>query len=100
MMAAPAAPATLNAPAEAGRSRADAVAAQPLAFARKKQNAANVNEMEEKPAGALAESPAQWLKRILELRKEGKTKEAEEELTRFRKRYPDYRLPAELKSDR
>jgi hypothetical protein len=99
-MAAPAAPAVLNAPAETARPRADAIAVQPQAFARKKQDAANANEMAAKPAGALAESPAQWLKRIVELRREGKTKEAEEELARFRKRYPDYRLPAELKSDR
>jgi hypothetical protein len=94
------APAVLNAPAETARQRADAIAVQPQAFARKKQDAANVHEMAAKPAGALAESPAQWLKRIVELRREGKTKEAEEELARFRKRYPDYRLPAELKSDR
>lgn len=100
LMAAPAAPAALNAPAENERSRADAIAAQPQAFARKKQDAANVHEMAEKPAAALAESPAQWLKRIVELRKEGKTKQSEEELARFRKRYPDYRLPAELKIDR
>lgn len=100
MMAAPAAPAALNAPAETERSRADAIAEQPQAFARKKQDASNVPELAEKPAGALVESPARWLKRIVELRREGKTKEAEEELARFRKRYPDYRLPAELKSER
>lgn len=102
-MAAPAAPATpaaLNAPAEAERSRADAAAAQPQEFARKKQNAANVQETADKPVGALAESPAHWLERIIELRKEGKTKEAEEELAKFRTRYPDYPLPAELKSNR
>jgi resuscitation-promoting factor RpfA len=100
MMAAPAASANLNAPAEAERSRSGATAAQAPAFARKKQDAANVQEMAEKPADALAQSPDQWLKRIVELRKEGKTKEAEEELAKFRKRYPDYPLPAELKSDR
>lgn len=98
--AAPAAPAVMNTPAETERSRANAIAAQPQAFMRKKQDASNVREMAAEPAGATAESPAQWLKRIVELRKEGKTKEAEEELARFRKRYPDYRLPAELKSDR
>jgi hypothetical protein len=100
MMAAPAAPAALSAPAETERPRADVIAAQPQAFARKKQDASNVREMAEKPAGSNAESPAQWLKRIVELRKEGKTKEAEEELAKFRKRYPDHPLPAELKSDR
>ena len=102
-MAAPAAPATpaaLNAPAEVERARADAAAARPQEFARKKQNAANVQEREDKRAGLLAEPPAQWLKRIVELRKEGKAKEADEELAKFRKRYPDYSLPAELKSER
>jgi len=100
MIAAPASPSASNMPAATERSHADAVAAQPPAFARKKQDAGNVHEMAEKPAESLAEFPAQWLKRIVELRKEGKTKEAEEELARFRKRYPNYRLPAELKSDR
>jgi hypothetical protein len=38
-------------------------------------------------------SPQAWLERIAELRKQGRTREAEESLAEFRKRYPDYRIP-------
>jgi hypothetical protein len=99
VMAFPASPAASNAPAEAERSRADAITEQPQAFARKKQDSANLLGLTEKAAGSITEAPAQWLKRIIDLRKEGKTKEADEELAKFRKRYPDYPLPAELKSE-
>ena len=47
-------------------------------------------------AGKLARaelSPQAWLERIAELRKQGRTREAEESLAEFRKRYPDYRIP-------
>jgi hypothetical protein len=40
------------------------------------------------------ESPAVWLARIAELRKQGRIKEAEENLAEFRKRYPQYSIPA------
>lgn len=40
------------------------------------------------------ESPQAWLVRIAELRKQGRTREAEESLAEFRKRYPDYPIPA------
>ena len=40
--------------------------------------------------------PEKWLKRILELKQAGKTREFEVELVKFRKRYPDYALPAAL----
>jgi hypothetical protein len=40
--------------------------------------------------------PAAWIKRILDLRHQGKLKEAAESLDAFRRRYPDYRLPPEL----
>ncbi len=43
------------------------------------------------------EPPEAWLKRIIELRREQKAKEADEELARFRKRYPDFVIPPELK---
>lgn len=59
----------------------------------------------EKVAGTAAESEAaltadEWIKRILELRKQGKTKEAADELQKFKKRYPDYSLPPELRDAR
>jgi len=47
-------------------------------------------------AGKLAKaelSPQAWLERIAELRKQGRTREAEESLAEFKKRYPDYRVP-------
>ena len=47
-------------------------------------------------AGKLARaelSPQAWLERIAELRKQGRTREAEESLAEFKKRYPDYRVP-------
>lgn len=52
------------------------------------------------PAALLQDSqslPQLWLKRIQLMKSEGKVKEAEEELVKFRKRYPDYPLPEELK---
>jgi hypothetical protein len=49
-------------------------------------------------AAKTSEIPETWLKRIIELRKQVKDKEADEELARFRKAYPDYVIPAELKA--
>jgi outer membrane protein assembly factor BamD (BamD/ComL family) len=42
-------------------------------------------------------TPEAWLKDITELRRDGKLKEALEELEKFRKRFPGYALPPELK---
>ena len=41
-----------------------------------------------------------WLKRILELKQAGKTRESDEELAKFRKRYPDYVLPEALRAQK
>jgi hypothetical protein len=41
--------------------------------------------------------PEAWLKRIAELRKEGRQREADESLVEFRKRYPDYKIPETLR---
>lgn len=48
------------------------------------------------------DAPADWLKRIEALLREGRTVEAEQELARFRQRHPDYPLPPGLRewSDR
>lgn len=43
------------------------------------------------------EPPDAWMKRILELKQQGKMREVEEELAKFRKRYPEFMLPEELK---
>lgn len=52
-------------------------------------------------AKALAEreaaSPEAWLQRIRELRVAGRDAEAAQNLVRFRQRYPDFPLPADLK---
>ena len=58
--------------------------------------AAGVGAETNVPAGKMAKaelSPQAWLERIAELRKQGRTREAEESLAEFRKRYPDYRIP-------
>jgi hypothetical protein len=42
-------------------------------------------------------APEKWLDDIRRLKTEGKAAEAERELAEFRKRYPDYRLPEDLR---
>ncbi len=41
--------------------------------------------------------PEKWLERIADLRRQGRLEEARTSLTEFRKRFPDYVLPAALK---
>jgi hypothetical protein len=43
-------------------------------------------------------APDKWLERIEALRKQGKLEEARTSLAEFRKRYPDYRLPDDLRN--
>ena len=42
-------------------------------------------------------TPEKWLEDIRKLRTEGKTAEAERDLAEFKKRYPDYILPEDLR---
>jgi hypothetical protein len=42
-------------------------------------------------------TPEKWLEDIRKLKTDGKTTEAERELAEFKKRYPDYILPEELR---
>lgn len=42
------------------------------------------------------EPPEKWLERIAELRRAGRHEEADKALAEFRKRHPDYRVPAAL----
>ncbi len=51
-------------------------------------------------AGKTMEPADLWLKRILELKKHSKAGELEEELAKFRKQYPNFKLPDELKTDK
>ncbi len=49
------------------------------------------------PSGTLERSPEQWLEEIRQLRREGRAAEAEARLAEFRKRYPQFLLPQDLK---
>lgn len=42
--------------------------------------------------------PKEWLARIRQLKKQGKTDEAKKELAAFRKRYPDYSVPKDMET--
>jgi len=44
------------------------------------------------------QSPADWLKRIAELREAGRHQEADERLAGFRRRYPDYEIPEAMRA--
>jgi hypothetical protein len=50
---------------------------------------------EKAPSGHYEDSPESWLRHVAELRRVGRGDEANEELVRFRKRYPDYPAPTE-----
>jgi hypothetical protein len=43
-----------------------------------------------------AEPPERWLERIAVLREQGRQEEADRQLAEFRKRYPDFRIAAEM----
>jgi hypothetical protein len=43
------------------------------------------------------QSPEQWLQGIADLRKQGRHEEADKELTEFRKRYPEYKIPPAMR---
>lgn len=57
------------------------------ALMRPKAATAQANQME---------APEVWLKRIVEMHRDGKLREVREELEKFKRQYPDYPLPAEL----
>jgi hypothetical protein len=44
-------------------------------------------------------APAEWIEEIRRLKREGHAVEAREQLEAFRRAYPDYRLPEDLKTD-
>lgn len=47
---------------------------------------------------AFEQSPQEWLEHIARLRAEGRGAEADESLARFRRRYPDYRIPEAMRA--
>ena len=56
-------------------------------------------EVEEQAAlPAKAETPTHWLERIARLRADGKDEEADRQLAELRRRYPDYRIPEEMRA--
>jgi len=63
------------------------------------QSAGRVAAAASRPAAdeAKERSPEKWLEDIRKLKTQGKTPEAERELAEFKKRYPDYRLPEDLR---
>jgi len=44
------------------------------------------------------ETPEQWLERIARLRAAGQAREADESYAAFKRRYPDYRIPDEMRA--
>jgi hypothetical protein len=101
---APAGPGEARAPpALASAKRAEAPAA--IAGARRADEVSATGVMQSAPAAPAAAAaklseaaltPEEWLKRIAELRKQGREREAQESLAEFKKRYPDYRIPEAL----
>ena len=88
---APAAPAVADSPAVASTQRATPQAGEARSVPRANGTA---------KATDAVEPPEAWLRRIVQLRQGGLTQAAADELARFRRQYPDYPLPAELRGDR
>lgn len=87
---APAAPAA-KAEARAKRQADDALRLE-------ESQASAAAEPDSEATSAAADAQAQrWIERIRALRRAGKLAEAEHSLREFRKRYPQYRLPADLR---
>ena len=79
------------------RARAEAVAPAPApAPVAAMADSARRDEVGQRLAKSSLD-PETWLKRIAELRKEGRQREADESLAEFRKRYPDYKIPEALR---
>lgn len=96
------APASVASPAERPAASTPADAARPKEEAKHEQprpdKASEADQLA--PTRAVAPedlSPQEWLKRIVELRKQGKLSEAQSSLAEFRRRYPDYPVETILK---
>ena len=103
----PAVSAPVAVPKLAEESPAAPAAAAP-GVAEKRQQAApaaDVVEMRARPAplrkdavgAAPARTPEQWLEEVRRLKQQGREREAAEALAEFRKAYPDYALPEDLR---
>jgi len=71
-------------------------AAEPAAVPAPIPRTAPTEPRESALADAMEESPELWLKRIAELRTQGRHEEADKALAEFRQRYPDYKVPEDL----
>jgi len=102
------APAASSAPSALGAASAPAGASEAPAARLSSENegagrTANQAALEDRAkasadtVGKRDESPRAWLERIARLRREGRVKEADESLADFRKRYPDYEIPKDLR---
>jgi type IV secretory pathway VirB10-like protein len=91
--AAPSLPEPAAAPPSALAKRADEANAQP----RQAEGARARSEVMARAAAPVSRfsgaTPEQWLLAIEDLKRQGKHEEAQRELTEFRKRYPNYRIP-------
>jgi len=100
----PAAEAKAARPAE--QSAAGAVPAPPavgsaadrMAASRAAPASAPMVARERSEPAAFEESPEKWLEHIARLRGEGRKAEADESLARFRRRYPDYKIPEAMRA--
>jgi len=59
--------------------------------------AAKASAKKEADSAAHQATPERWLDHIRQLRRDGQTQTAKEELRRFQERHPDYALPADLR---
>jgi len=88
-------PLSLPAPSEGATARAQRARPASTAVGAGRESDSAVSEA---PAAIQPEgAPKAWLDRIRALLAQGRRKEARAELARFRRRFPDYRLPPELR---
>lgn len=98
-LGAPSSPAPAAAPS-AGEERAAPALREDAATAGRVASGAALQDRAQASAEVAAkkdEAPREWLERIARLRREGRAKEADESLAEFRRRYPDYEIPKDLR---
>jgi hypothetical protein len=88
-----AAPAAAAPAAPQRRAMADSGARAELAERSKARDAIALGKI-----GTTPETPEQWLERIARLRAAGQAREADESYAEFKRLYPDYRIPDEMRA--
>jgi len=84
----------------AGRERPTARPERPMAPRSLAPAASPLSPATEPAIGKLDESPEGWLRRLAELKQQGRAKEFDEGLAEFRKHHPGYRIPEALLAPR